>query len=37
LQDHALHSGEGDFEGFFTAIITNTIYINHMLVLHHHV
>jgi hypothetical protein len=32
-----LHSREIDFEGFFTAIITNTISINHVLILQHHV
>jgi hypothetical protein len=41
LQDLALHSGEGDFEGLFTVtvtvITTNTISIRHVLVLHHHV
>ena len=35
--DPVLHSGEGDFEGFFTVIIANTISINHVLVLHRHV
>ena len=35
--DPALHAGEGDFEGIFTASIINTISTNHVLVPHHHV
>jgi hypothetical protein len=37
LIDPALHAEEGDFEGFFTAIIVNTVCTNHVLILHHHV
>jgi hypothetical protein len=37
LIDPIFHSREGDFEGFFITVVTDTISIDHVLVLDHHV